>query len=67
MTVKIIKGTEYLSLYLKNERTLRCFLSGRKRDLGVILQSNLESELIIAAIGTTISKRKKDFFLTTET
>lgn len=46
------------------------FLATEERYLGVILQSfYLESDVIIAAIGTTISKREKGifFFFTPET
>lgn len=33
-----------------------------ERYLGVILQSNLESDITMAATGITISKREKDFY-----
>lgn len=46
---------------LRNEDS-EVFLATEERYLGVILQSNLDSDIIIAAIGTTISKGERDAF-----
>lgn len=60
--MKTIKVTEVLSLYSQNEWTLRCQLPLKKDIWESFYRITLKSDIIMAAIGITISKRKKGFF-----